>query len=274
MPKRDPYDYGFGEVWNDSHVQHREGYATSVTDYHRHEFYEINLILSGNVKILLPDRSEEGKGCRVVLTRPGTPHYISCQPDTLYSRLYLVFTPAYVADFLPEWTQLSTLFGEGGNILTVSPQDSQRLRAEIERIQGESHPFRRRLLIYHLLSLLSEHSESADSAAQRIPSYIMEALAYMERHYAERLTALSLAKALHIGRTTLMTEFKRHTGSTVNEYLTGVRLRHAIRLLRDGNTLECTATLCGFSDSSSLVRVFRRQYGTTPRSYIRKILPI
>ena len=45
MPKYDIYDYGFGTVWSDVHVSYREGYYTSVTDYHEHSFYEINLIL-------------------------------------------------------------------------------------------------------------------------------------------------------------------------------------------------------------------------------------
>lgn len=52
MHTNDLYDYGFKKVWNDVFIAHREGYYTSVTDYHEHDFYEINLILSGNVKIL------------------------------------------------------------------------------------------------------------------------------------------------------------------------------------------------------------------------------
>lgn len=269
METQDRYDYGYGTVWKTAHVEYREGYSTSVTDYHQHEFYEINLILSGNVKILLSDRSEEGIENRVVLTRPGTPHYIACQPDTLYSRLYLVFTHAHVADFLPEWAQFSTLFGEGGSILSITPQDSQRLREGMRQIQAEDDPFRQRLLIYHLLSCLSELSGDADRVTKKAPSYVMEALSYLEEHYPERLTAQALARSLYIGRTALMTEFKRYVGCTVGDYLTGVRLRHAVRLLREGETLEHTAHVCGFSDSSSLVRVFRRQYGVPPRKYIK-----
>ena len=47
------YDYGYGKIWKDIYVERKEGYKTSVVDYHEHEFYEINLILSGNVKVLL-----------------------------------------------------------------------------------------------------------------------------------------------------------------------------------------------------------------------------
>ena len=47
------YDYNFGTAWETFHVERREAYSTSVTDYHKHGFYEINLILSGNVIGLL-----------------------------------------------------------------------------------------------------------------------------------------------------------------------------------------------------------------------------
>lgn len=269
MEKSDAYDYGFGKVWNEVYVNYREGYSTSVIDYHKHSFYEINLILSGNVNILLSDRAEAGSGNRIVLTRPGTPHYIACKPDTLYSRLYLVFTHAFAADHIAEWSQLAAVFGEHGSIIAVTPEETELLRALIEQIQRESSLLGQRLLVYYLLSRVSALSGAEGRPAQKIPPYIMEAIAYLESHYAEKILAADLARMLHIGRTTLMTEFKKHTGSTMAEYLVHCRLRNALRLLGEGKTLESTADQCGFSDSSSLIRRFKQCYGATPRQYIR-----
>ncbi|MBQ8357789.1 MAG: helix-turn-helix transcriptional regulator [Clostridia bacterium] len=273
MSNRDPFDYGFGTVWQHVYVNERQGYHTSVADYHRHDFYEINLILSGNVKILLRDCAKEGRENRMVLTRPGTPHYISCKPDTLYHRLYLVFTDEFVANYLPEWSQLCTVFGEKGSILTLSAEQTERFRALIRSIQHESSLFRQRLLIYELLSHISELTEESNPGASKIPPYIIEALAYLDEHYAEKIVAAELARRLHIGRTTLMTEFKRHLGSTVTEYLTHCRLRHAIRLLQEGRTREDVAEKCGFADNSGLVRAFKRCYGSTPRAYLNRKEP-
>jgi hypothetical protein len=53
------YDHGYGSLWQDVLVYRREGFTTSVADYHEHEYYELNLILSGNVRILLPGQSVE-----------------------------------------------------------------------------------------------------------------------------------------------------------------------------------------------------------------------
>ena len=265
-----PYDYGFGQVWKTVHVERRSAYVSSVTDYHKHNFYEINLILSGNVKILLKDTFEEGTENRMVLTRPNTPHFISCHPDTLYSRLYLVFTDAFIANCFSEWQQLSQVFGKNGTILTLSQEDTEKFKQMIEQIERENSALGQRLLVYYLLLKISDRFPKALKTTDT-PSYIFDALTYLEKHYAEKINLTDLAESLYVGRTTLMTEFKRYTQSTPGEYLTKCRLRNSIPLLLQKQTVEYTAEKCGFSDSSGFIRAFKRHYGTTPYKYLKSI---
>ena len=268
MAEERSYNYGFGKIWSTVHVERRSGYHSSVTDYHKHDFYEINLILSGNVKILLKDTFEEGRENRIVLTRPDTPHFISCDPDTLYQRLYLVFTDAFIADCFPEWQKLSSVFGKNGTILTLCEEETARFQGMIEQIEREPNAFGQRLLIYYLLLQLLERTPERLKSSDT-PSYILDALTYLETHYAERINFASLAESLYVGRTTLMTEFKRYTETTLGQYLTQCRLRHAIRHLRQGKTIEYAAEACGFSDSSGFIRAFKRHYGMTPYKYVK-----
>lgn len=270
MAKNEEFDQGYGKLWTDVCVSHREGYRTSVNDYHEHDFYEINLILSGNVRILLGDRSEEGTGKRLVLTRPGTPHYISCQPDVLYSRRYLMFSEDFVAGQITEWQTLSAVFGNGGAILSLSEEETARIGRIFEEIGREGDPLRRRLLIYYFLSLVSDRADARGETGKQIPRYVVEVLTYIDRHYGEHIVAEALARRLHVGRTTLLTAFKECTGKTLGEYLTLCRLQHAEGYLRAGKTIEYTAARCGFSDASGLVRSFKRCYGTTPRRYVER----
>ena len=265
------FDRGLGSEWEQLLVAERQGYSTSVVDYHSHRFYEINLILSGNVKILLADSSEEGRENRLVLTRPGTPHYITCSPDTLYHRLYLLFTDEFIAGYFPEWEQLSSLFGENGTVLTLTAAQTAFLRQQLLRIRDESSLFRQRLMIFDLLSRLYEQRDKDRPRRQIVPPYILQALTYLDEHCGERIVTSELAEHLHVGRTTLMTEFKRHLGTTVVDYLTHCRLRRAVMLLQDGSPVEATAALCGFADTSGLVRAFKRCYGVPPRTYLLQL---
>ena len=265
----DLYNHGKGEAWDNLFVFTREGDTTSVTDYHEHDFYEINLILSGNVKILLNDFFEECCENRIVLTKPDTPHYVTCCSDTLYSRIYLLFTEEFVADFLPEWKKLSRIFGENGSVVALSPAQTAQIRQIIEDIERQRSELGKKLLVYYLLLRIAEIRENESATREKKPLYLMKAIAYIEENYSEHIVAENLAKKLYVGRTTLMTEFKKLIGCTLNQYLTDCRLKNAVRFLAGGESVESTAEKCGFSDSSGLTRAFKRKYNCAPKQYLK-----
>lgn len=263
------YDHGYGRQWQDVLVYRREGYTTSVADLHKHRYYELNLIFSGNIRILLPHSTVETERSHVVLTAPDTPHFISCLPDQLYSRLYLCFSESFVEGCLAQWDALRAVFGQNGSIVALSQSETELCRKLIEQIERETEPLRQRLLIFYLLSCIADFSGSG-TELRPTPPYIIEALSYIHRHYGEKILASALARQLHIGRTTLMTGFKRYTGSSLNEYLVSLRVKNAARLLRDGKNVQEAAEACGFADSGSLIRSFRKAYGVTPGKYLQK----
>ena len=90
------YDHGYQNQWTDVYVEIRERYKTSVTDFHEHDFYEINLILSGDVKVFAANQVVDGTSNKIVLAKPDTPHFVSCNSDVLYSSVYLVFSDEFI----------------------------------------------------------------------------------------------------------------------------------------------------------------------------------
>lgn len=270
MSKNCLYDYGFGKVWHHVHVERRAGYYSSVHGYHKHNFYEINLILSGNVKILLKDTIAEGCGNFIVLTRPNTAHFVTCNPDTLYSRIYLIFTDEFISNHFSVWQQLSSIFGKNGTILTIDETETNSFKMLIEQIETENNIFGQQLLIYYLLSKILDKNPKTLKKADAEP-FVFEALTYIENNYSIKIDFTRLAKQLYVSRTKLMTEFKAYTGNTMGEYLSKCRVKNSIELLKQKNTIEYVAEKCGFSDSSGFIRAFKRIYGTTPHKYIKTL---
>ena len=262
-------NYGNNTNWENICIKYRESYYPPVDDFHEHDYYEINFIISGNVKILLPDCADEGTDSRIVLTAPGIPHFVSCRSDLLYSRFYLLFSREFIDSCIPEWNLLLNLFGEKGKIISVTSVQQDFCRVLISRLQNESSLLRQKLLVLYLLSYISEFADNNISIA--IPSYIMQALAFIEEHYHEKITAATIAKKLHVGRTTLMTNFKKYTDSTLNNYIIQCRLKNVVTLLQQGKTESEIAEKCGFGDLSGLIRSFKKYFGMTPGEYIRKI---
>lgn len=266
------YDRGFGEQWEDLLVFRREGYTTSVADYHSHPFYEINLILSGNVRILLADRSVETDQCHLVLTGPGVPHFIACHPDKLYKRLYLCFSKEMMADE-PTWSRLQRLFSGTGCVIGLSQDQRQLCESVMERVGEEEDSLRRRLLVTYLLSHIADFGQGAGVSASPVPACVIGALSHIHKNFSKKLVAEDLAVSLGVSRTTLMTAFKRHTGSTLGDYITGFRLKRACLILKEGKTVQQTAELCGFGDSGGLIRAFRKLLGLTPGAFLREENP-
>lgn len=260
------YNHTENDDWKNINIKYRESFYPPVSDFHEHNYYEINFIVSGNVKVFLPDQIDDGVGSRIIITAPHTPHFVTCKPDVLYKRFYLLFSKEFIEELIPKWNTFLKLFNEKGKVLTVSPAQQEFCKMMIVRLQQEVNPLRQRLILMYLLSFIDEFENNAASVT--IPSYIMQAMIYIEEHYKEKIIAESLANTLHVGRTTLMTNFKKYTNFTLNHYITQCRLKKAIILLYEGKTESEIAEKCGFSDTSGLIRSFKRFLGMTPREYI------
>lgn len=61
---------------------------------------------------------------------------------------------------------------------------------------------------------------------------------------------------------------KAITGRTPSEYINQIRIEFAAHLLRsDERPIDAVVEACGFDNNSYFYRLFRRQYGATPRQY-------
>ena len=247
-------------------VERKEAYFTSATYFHTHRYYEINLILNGNFRILLGDRAEKGEGCTMVLAPPGVAHYVSCVPDKLYKRRYLLFSTDFIKNYVPQWKYLISVFGEEGRILHLTDAQKEKCAKIIEEIDEEKDIFRQRLLTLYLLSCVADF-EDMNTELYKSPSYIVEALTYISEHYGEKIVAAKLSEKLGVSRTTLFKAFKKYTGSTFNFYILDMRFKKAIGMMQEGKSMQEVSESCGFGDSSAFSRSFKKRFGMSPRQY-------
>ena len=258
----------FRRTWDTCHVDYYEGYRSQMVDFHAHDYYEISLILTGYVKVFVSDHVQEGTESRIVLASPKTPHFVYRDPDSFYSRLNLLFSDGFLADYIPEWKQLRTVFGKGGRVIVLTSDQAAFYQRKIREIEAEKDLLRQRLLILCLLSHLCELAGQDETVSEAVPPYVTGALTYIGENYSEKILAERLAWHLGVGRTTLMTAFKKYTGSTLGDYLMRCRVKNAVKMLRTGKSEAECAEACGFGDTCNLIRSFKRCYGKTPRQYL------
>lgn len=98
-------------------------------------------------------------------------------------------------------------------------------------------------------------------------AHVAMALKIIRSRYGGTLTALEIARELHIHPTYLHKLFREETGYSVCEYIQRVRLKRAGELLRGEGTLRETAQAVGIASPQYFSKLFKRAYGMTPGEY-------
>lgn len=120
------------------------------------------------------------------------------------------------------------------------------------------------LLLKELRERPSAHPQAGIEQRDRLRSMI----AYIHRHYTEKLTLPQIAKAAGVSEREASRCFKKNLGQSPVEYLIAFRLNESKKLLRESDlSITEIGLQCGFSDSAYFGKAFRAAYGMTPRTY-------
>jgi two-component system response regulator YesN len=103
---------------------------------------------------------------------------------------------------------------------------------------------------------------------------VCKAIEQIESRFAEEdLSVKSLAEAAFVTPSYLSRLFKKETGKTIVEYLTGVRMEKAKELFRDKRLkLYHVSLLVGYTDPSYFAKCFKREVGVSPSDYRERAL--
>lgn len=94
---------------------------------------------------------------------------------------------------------------------------------------------------------------------------------YVYYHLHEKITIDLLAEYVHLNSNYLSSLFKKETGQTVLDYITGKRMEAAKNMLlySDASYADIASTLA-FNSQSYFTKVFRQTYGLTPGEYRKR----
>ena len=241
-------------------------------DYHRREyppFLNIGLIHSGETAI----RS----GNRCYLAKPGDLFFLA--PETKYELLtprccersaFLISGPV-LESILRKWegTRSPVFFFFFAAVperwferMNVLLPESFRLQV-CREISG---------LCFELLQYLS-----CPAREPALPAILQNVLEKIKQDYGKSIEMKSLADSSGISVSTLTRLFKQHLGKTPHQYLIGLRMRQAARLLEQNSfSVKEIAGLVGYENALNFSTEFRKFFGRSPRSWrttdnIRKI---
>ena len=120
-------------------------------------------------------------------------------------------------------------------------------------------------LLLHIMEQ-SWHPEEQRRAPKR--ASMTDVKAWIDEHYAERVTLEELSREFFIDKYYLAKSFKAQFGQTITAYITNIRITKAKQLLRFSDmTIEEIGNQVGIGDPAYFSRLFREIEGVGPRKY-------
>lgn len=196
----------------------------------------------------------------VVLLDCSEPHYYHARNGLEF--LYMHFDGSNAHDICRHILDMKgPLIQEESNILI-----GRQLYNMVDFYQhgGIETMFQSSMRIYHIFEYLLRPSIPQTNTETPVE----ESIHYIRDHYAEPLTLNKLAEVANLSPYYYAHCFKEETGFSPIEYVTNTRLEQAkIMLIRTQKTIEEIALEVGYSSSSSLINMFMKKVGHSPKQY-------
>ena len=246
---------------------------THIDDAHMHNCYEVYFNISGDVSFWVENTLYPVNAGDVIITRPNEIHHCIYNETCVHEHfcLWIVANGSY-GGLLNVFTNREK--GEGCRICLDEPEKEQIkefLGVLYEAYEkGTQNHLKPTLALYSLLSIITKGVEKKAPPA-KMPPLLSAAIEYINSHLSEKCICEDLAAKVYTSRSTLYRLFKDFLGISPAKYIEAKRMSLAKSLLAEKTPLSEICALCGYTDCSHFISVFKRRFGVTPYKYQKKL---
>lgn len=164
----------------------------------------------------------------------------------------------------------------GVEVIPLRPEEPghpallEKLRAgfSLDETSWGYEPRIREVLMELWLALLPMAQTAPEQTRAGHDETIKALMIFVQEHFHEAISVDRLAQQAHISRRGCFRLFREELHMSPLEYIRGVRLQQAHRMLVNTNlSLTEIASRCGFSSGSYFGKAFREDYGCAPMTY-------
>lgn len=251
-------------------------YKTKKTEYkvHYHNHHEILLITEGKCEMLVNGKPYIAKKGDAVLICNLENHSTKVLQES-YSRYVLTIDPAIFQTKIKDLRLVAMFKHRGKNFSHCLPTENTDVQYLFRRLYEEKQhrdSFTDELSVSLLKTLLIDifraNSRCFETSLDKTAETVLNIEGYIDSHFAEEIKMEEVAKLFFLNKYYFSHIFKDVTGLSPKQYLTTVRLNHAINLLtRSDFSVSEICAECGFSDINNFIRLFKTKFGKTPGEY-------
>lgn len=121
-----------------------------------------------------------------------------------------------------------------------------------------------------LLSLATSKEDAHEAITDKNALLFLALAKKLEESVYSKITITELAKACNTSPATAKKCFLQHAGCSIHKYFLNIKIRTAIKLLKDGKSVGEVSDLLNFANQNYFSFVFKRETGTCASAYKNK----
>ena len=253
---------------------------------HSHHLLEISYVKKGTGKYHIDNTIYDISQGDIFIINNIEKHGIVVNPHNEMLNMVIHFEPRfiwYVENNFFDSRYLKIFYDRSSNFQNKLDRDNpatqhiKNLLLEIEKEFSNKLPeyeLMVKVKLLNLLVLLIRHynyvQDSPESSAKNRQEllHINKVIDYIDQNYKQSIRLEELANLVFMNPSYFSTFFKKYNGISPTEYIARKRVYRAIEHLKSTNkTVLDIAITCGFNNTSSFNKVFKKITGKTPSDY-------
>lgn len=237
---------------------------------HYHSDIEVIFVIDGEADVWMNHQQQHMKREDVLVINSGMMHTLECSQDAIICQMF--YSTRLVLELLNEKnvvfacnsvTDKLHSYGELKNVI----RDTVYVYVNDERTTGCLEQSKLLQILDCLfenyrIDMSIEHIQTSDDIR------LQKIFQYVNANYQNSFNLKDLAESMYVSTSTLSRFFKKMTGYYFADYVTNVRLKHAVNdLLNTDKNMTRISVDCGFSNPSVFNKTFKSFYDMTPSEY-------
>ncbi len=254
--------------------------AKNLVPSHFHDYYELYYLVSGERYYFIKDKTYHIKSGTLVLINPYDIHYTTKCEDYGYERILVHVNKEYFKSFinLVEDINLFECFEKDIRIIKLNFQEQHFIESlfmtminEYKSESAGSLSYMKTALV-QLLIFINRHKgqETLKEEAYLNSAHktISQITGFINNNYSLNITLDEMSEKFYISPYHLSRTFKKITGFNFTDYINGIRIKEAQKLLVKTNMhIAEIAEKVGYKSNTHFGRVFKKITGMSPIVY-------